>query len=276
MINYNTRKMMSFAFVVLAIGSFATIGVAPSAIAIEDLGEIEQIESGSNYEKWFDELEQILKGHGFEVVGEVNLESLEHGEELNIEIKEIIPHQHKKTAVDTLYVTEEKLLQAGRDGYNLFGLSVVVENDKISVREQNLVEAMQPVDEVIGFGTINTIEVDGAMREIEKVFIVEATAYTEMYPCTGKTPDHPYYGISATGVPIERGHIAVDPKVIPYFSEVYVQGLDSVGREYTGKYLATDTGGAIRGNKIDVYIGNYPEVYRFGRRNMKLFLLKEE
>lgn len=64
-------------------------------------------------------------------------------------------------------------------------------------------------------------------------FSVTATAY-----CLG--------GTTATGMPVGRGIIAVDPRVIPLGSRVYVSGY--------GDAIAADTGGAIRGNKIDVWL----------------------
>lgn len=64
-------------------------------------------------------------------------------------------------------------------------------------------------------------------------FSVTATSY-----CLG--------GTTATGMPVGRGIIAVDPRVIPLGSQVYVSGY--------GNAIAADTGGAIRGNKIDVWL----------------------
>lgn len=60
--------------------------------------------------------------------------------------------------------------------------------------------------------------------------------------------------------------IAVDPQVIPYGSRVYVNG--------QGPFIAEDTGGAIRGNRLDIYIGEGPEAYQeaiqFGRREVEV------
>ena len=62
-------------------------------------------------------------------------------------------------------------------------------------------------------------------------------------------------GVTATGTVPSRGRtIAVDPRQIPYGSRVYING--------TGPYIAEDTGGAIRGKRLDIYFGDGAEAYR--------------
>ncbi|EGD50148.1 3D domain-containing protein [Thermoanaerobacter ethanolicus JW 200] len=72
-----------------------------------------------------------------------------------------------------------------------------------------------------------------------------ATAYTNSVTDTGKKPGDPNYGITATGTKATRGVIAVDPRVIPLGTRLYVEGY--------GFGIAADTGGAIKGDKIDVF-----------------------
>ena len=71
---------------------------------------------------------------------------------------------------------------------------------------------------------------------------MRVTAYTAA--SSGKSPDHPSYGITASGRPAGTGIVAVDPNVIPFRSEVYVPGY---GVGYAG-----DTGGGIKGRWIDL------------------------
>lgn len=80
-----------------------------------------------------------------------------------------------------------------------------------------------------------------------------------------------YYCISgktATGVPtIEDVTVAVDPTVVPLHSALYIDGL--------GVRIAHDTGGAIKGNKIDVYVSNYNEAVQNGvTKNVDVWLIK--
>lgn len=78
-------------------------------------------------------------------------------------------------------------------------------------------------------------------------------------------------GYTYTGKAIELGMIAVDPSVIPLGTQVYVVG--DYG-DY-GVCSAEDTGGAIIGNKIDIYLGDDMEVLmNFGVRKMRVYILE--
>jgi 3D (Asp-Asp-Asp) domain-containing protein len=94
-----------------------------------------------------------------------------------------------------------------------------------------------------------------------KVVKVEATAYTAS--CKGCS------GITATGINLKKNPnlkvISVDPNVIPLGSKVYVEGY--------GEAIAGDTGGAITGNRIDIFIPNKQDAINFGRKQVKVTIL---
>ena len=78
-----------------------------------------------------------------------------------------------------------------------------------------------------------------------------------------------YYqgSITSTGTrPQANRTIAVDPKVIPYGSKVYIEGY--------GTYIAEDCGGGIKGNMIDIYMNTYNECIQFGRRTARVYIIK--
>lgn len=91
---------------------------------------------------------------------------------------------------------------------------------------------------------------------------VEATAYTAY--CDGCS------GITANGTDLRSNPnakvIAVDPNVIPLGTEVYVEGY--------GHAVAADTGGAIKGNKIDIHVPTKDEAYNWGRRTVNVTIVK--
>lgn len=97
--------------------------------------------------------------------------------------------------------------------------------------------------------------------------VVEATAYTAGYESTGKHPGHPAYGITKSGTTVKEGRtIATDPEVIPLGSEVLIPCLsDNV-------YIAEDIGGAIKGNKIDIYMENLQDAKEWGRRTITIYV----
>ncbi|MCH3963760.1 MAG: 3D domain-containing protein [Clostridium sp.] len=83
-------------------------------------------------------------------------------------------------------------------------------------------------------------------------FTVNATAY-----CDG--------GITASGMSTRKGIIAVDPRVIPLGSRVYIEGY--------GYAIAADTGGAIRGNRIDLFFPSRSDAQSWGMRSVKIHIL---
>jgi 3D (Asp-Asp-Asp) domain-containing protein len=63
--------------------------------------------------------------------------------------------------------------------------------------------------------------------------------------------------ITATGTTARAGRtVAVDPKVIPLGSRVFIEGV--------GERIAEDVGGGVKGHHIDVYLGTVPQAFRFG------------
>lgn len=107
-----------------------------------------------------------------------------------------------------------------------------------------------------------------------KTLMVEATAYTndpasngsQLYD--GRALTATGYDVTDTityqGLPI----VAVDPKVIPLGTKVYVEGV--------GLAVALDTGGAIKGNKIDVLVSDEQTAKTFGRKTVKLWVIPNE
>jgi 3D (Asp-Asp-Asp) domain-containing protein len=75
-------------------------------------------------------------------------------------------------------------------------------------------------------------------------------------------------GRTASGRMVSRGIIAADPSLLPLGSRVR---LEHPG--YSGEYLVADTGGAIRGRRIDIWTPSTSEAMRFGRRTVKLTVL---
>jgi 3D (Asp-Asp-Asp) domain-containing protein len=94
------------------------------------------------------------------------------------------------------------------------------------------------------------------------------TAYSISPHSTGKSPSAPDYGITYSGTRARVGHtVAVDPKVIPIGTRVYIEGL--------GWRYAEDVGGAIKGHHIDVLLPSDHDAYLFGvRRHVRVYVEK--
>jgi 3D (Asp-Asp-Asp) domain-containing protein len=77
-------------------------------------------------------------------------------------------------------------------------------------------------------------------------------------------------GRTATGGGVRRGIIAADPRVLRLGSSVLL-GAGS----YSGQYKVTDTGGRIKGKKIDIWVPSCSEARRFGRRTVQVSLVEK-
>lgn len=85
------------------------------------------------------------------------------------------------------------------------------------------------------------------------------TAYCPCAACCGKTD-----GITATGVKAREGRtIAVDPKIIPYGTELVING---------NTYIAEDTGGSVKGHKLDIFFNSHLEALEWGVQEHEVFI----
>lgn len=94
-------------------------------------------------------------------------------------------------------------------------------------------------------------------RGFTRSLVVEATGYTRYDEGCGD--------YTATGEYLRRGIIAVDPSIIPMGTRVFIPGY--------GVAVAADTGGAIRGNKIDLAFDSRSEAFAWGRRMVTMFII---
>ena len=114
----------------------------------------------------------------------------------------------------------------------------------------------------------------------------EATAYDLSVESCGKPIGAKDHGVTATGRSLlgqsrsSARTIAVDPNIIPLNSQVYVEFDDKRFAHMDGIYTASDTGSAIKGRIIDVFMGDFKsnkmsdEVWEFGRRKVKVYKIK--
>jgi len=75
-----------------------------------------------------------------------------------------------------------------------------------------------------------------------------------------------FSGRTATGQGVRRGIIAADPRVLKMGSTVVIDA-----GPWSGTYTVADTGGGIKGKKIDIWVPSCSEARRFGRRNVQIF-----
>ncbi|MDP1421096.1 ubiquitin-like domain-containing protein [Peribacillus simplex] len=168
---------------------------------------------------------------------------------------------------DSLSKGKEKIVKEGKDGLVSKKYAVIKENGKEVKREllsEKVVNEKQ--DKVITVGTRTTVAqasrgVTNVSSSSGKEIYVSSTAYTAS--CKGCS------GVTSTGVDLKSNPgakiIAVDPSVIPMGSKVYVEGY--------GYAVAADKGGAIKGNRIDVFFSSKNDAYRWGVKRVKVRVL---
>lgn len=179
---------------------------------------------------------------------------------------ETIDYTTKKVKTDDLYVGETKVVTEGENGKIEYVYDVTytdgVETERTLVSKTVVKEA---VEKVVHIGTkvkSSFLKTSSTPQNYKKAIAMTATAYT--YGNDGGN-------VTATGIRPYKGIVAVDPNVIPLGTKLYIESAD--GKFIYGTAVAADTGGAIKGNKIDLFVESESECRRFGRRTVNVYIL---
>ena len=178
----------------------------------------------------------------------------------NLENKIEIPFETESRENKDMFEGEKKVIIKGEVGQKTESLKNTYVNGVLETTEVLKSEITKdPVKEVVEVGTKKgTVAPNG--KNAKRVIVMQATAYD---PTAGSK--------TAMGTRARVGAVAVDPKVIPLGSKLYIESMD--GFASYGYATAEDTGGAIKGNRIDLFYNSNAEANRFGRRNVKVYVL---
>lgn len=194
---------------------------------------------------------------------------------------ESIPFDVEYVDDDTLPKGETKVSQEGKEGVKEITHNVTFKNGIETDREvvgEDVTE--QPENKVVLRGTKSTTVTAQGTQQIstnDSGNTINGRSYSKKIKMTATAySTHPSenggYTVSAMGNSLGYGIVAVDPNVVPLGSKVYVTSAD--GSWTYGVASAEDTGGAIKGNKIDLcYEGSVSEVNKFGRRECVVYIL---
>lgn len=195
-----------------------------------------------------------------EGVSVVNVDRIEYKTEIRTEE---VAYGTSEIGIDTIPKGERQVVTEGIKGLAQRTYLVKYVNGKAAdeaVYSETVLK--EPVNEVVNVGVGGTVTAkDGTVYNYSYRKQMEATAYTYLPPYTSMT--------TATGQTLRKGIVAVDPKVIPLHTKMFITG--SV--EY-GLGVAEDTGGAIKGNIVDLAYMSYDECINFGRRQMQVYILE--
>lgn len=169
-----------------------------------------------------------------------------------------IPFETERRPDTHLDFGEEKVLAAGKNGEKVVAVSYTDINGKMVKRELGETITVEPQSQIVAVGTNKTVETSRGKVGYRMVKTMEATAYT--------LEDGDGTGVTSIGLIPKHGIIAVDPQVIPYGTRVYIPGY--------GFAVAGDCGGAIIGDRIDLFMDSYYDAISFGRRNVEMYILE--
>lgn len=201
-----------------------------------------------------------------------------------VQEEERVTFQEIRKNDSTLTKGNTKVLQNGQEGKAIAHYKLVTE-DGVEVSRELVKRDVITVkkDHVVAVGTAAVARLDDGSQPVMvasagmvsrggKAFrpkkVLNGVTLTAYSPAGGGKPvNSPGYGRTATGVKAQAGHtIAVDPKVIPLGWWVFIDGV--------GYRRAEDVGGAVRGNKIDVFVSTNAEAVQFGRkRNRTVYVI---
>lgn len=216
---------------------------------------------------------------------DVPLETMTYdGMELNIDrwttstefVYEEVPFETEYVQTNKMLKGDEKVVTEGVSGELKHTAKVTCFNGQEVSREIIATEqTVAPVNQVVKQGTFEAekgkltikdgviVTADGEIYTYSHTMKVKATAYTH----TDKGCDK----ITATGTTVHWGTVAVDPKLIPYGTKMFIVSND--GKFVYGLSAAEDCGGSIKGNRIDLYMPTTSQCFSFGVRNCTIYFL---
>lgn len=251
----------------------------PKNYTIVDQGEVLEITSV------FDTVEEILGGENINI-NERDFTYPEMSDEISpntsiriyrvteeVDIKESeLAFEEQVVRTNDLDIGQSRVVQEGKSGLKQTHIKKEYLNDVLiseTIDKEEIIS--EPIPHIIEKGSRDFIVTSRGNTRYKNTMEMTATAYDLSFESTGKRPGDRYYGITASGTRARPGVVAVDPRVIPLGTKLYIQSLD--GTKDYGFAIAEDKGGAIKGNKIDLFFETAAQVRQFGRRKVKIYIL---
>lgn len=169
-----------------------------------------------------------------------------------------IPAQVKEKLVHNLRAGQKKVVQEGRDGELVKTLVVTYKDGKPVSRTKISETSKSPQTRYVLVGTRGLTLASRGFFGGRRVIDMRATGY-------GPDGNGRWGARTASGLRPGRGVVAVDPRFIPLGTRLYIEGY--------GYAVAGDTGGAIKGNRIDLGFDSNREAWNVGRKNVRVLIL---
>ncbi|TCP65444.1 3D domain-containing protein [Baia soyae] len=228
----------------------------------------------------FLEEQKIALGEWDEVSSALDAK-IQDGMQISVDrIEQVIKKEEKEIKFDTeeqkdktLAKGEKKEVTAGKLGKEIYQVTIYYKNGQPMMKDgkpasdSKLIEKIDPIKAVVKVGTKEEEAEEKDSRpafagggslpngtSYKKMIMAETTAYTSKPGAK-----------TASGKLAKVGLVAVDPRVIPLGTRMFIE-------DY-GMAIAADTGGAVKGNIVDVYFNSEAECQKWGRKNKKVYIL---
>lgn len=178
--------------------------------------------------------------------------------------KEVIPSPIHIKYSNKLLAGEKVVKQKGKEGLTEVILKRIYADGEIIRASYTKSILRSPIPTIVVKGTKKKLPLffDLEKRVVKTVLTMITTAYSDSIHSCGKWVGN----LTSIGLKPVKGVVAVDPSVIPLRTKLYIEGY--------GYGIAGDVGTAIKGNKIDLCFNSHNEAVRYGRKKVKVYILK--
>lgn len=171
-----------------------------------------------------------------------------------VNVQKEIPYETEYKNDKNVFQGQKRIINKGQKGIQSETYLVTYYDGEEHSRELMKKElTKEPITEVIAIGSKKVVQRAGKTLDYKEVLTLKSTAYTH----TGNR--------TATGTIPKRGTVAVDSKLIPLGTRLYVDGY--------GFAVAEDRGGSIKGHRIDLFMETEKEALKWGTRPVRVYIL---
>lgn len=245
-IKKNMRIVVTRAFKVRVIADGETREILTPPVTVKEAVRLAGIEIGPQDIVKTLPHERIVPDQEIEIIRVTETEA---------QVEEATPFQVERTMDYTLEKGLTRTVRAGVEGLARNIVKTTYHNGTEVKREVVKSEVIkEPQNKIVAMGTITSVSRGGQSLNFREARYMTASAYTY----TGRR--------TATGKQPAVGMVAVDPSVIPMGTRLYVEGY--------GYAVAADTGGSIRGDRLDLFMEERSQCLSWGRRTVKVYILQ--
>ena len=206
-------------------------------------------------------------------------------------VEEVIPFETITKNVSSVSSTDRvnQVIQQGRDGIKEVTYKIKYQNDieisRTVIKEEIIKKAVNKIVQVTtvssrgdssryGETSVSQAASNGVTlaKKVEGITPIVKTLNASAYTAStcDKKPTDKGYGITASGAKVKSWYTVAAGKAYPMGTVIYIPALSD--KPNGGWFVVQDRGGAIKDNKLDIYMSTYNECIQFGRKNLECYI----